>query len=288
MSETEILAPAETGVKATTPVPAPPAPKPRRALWPVPFTLGFLVLAGGEGYLWYQAQGQKADATELAVLRAQMDDLRAAAQKTAPAPDSVVVQADLAQKYAALAAQLNAVQAQVAGDHGALSMMQANATDLGKLTQQMTLLNALGTARLALDEGQPLGQIPNAPPELARFATVAPPTEAQLRENFEAAARAAEAASLSATGEVGFWARVKLRLEGLVTVSNGNAVVFGPPAAAGLNAARQALTNGDLAQAVAALQDLSPPAQAAMAGWLGQAQALLAARAALLAMAQGV
>lgn len=291
MSETGIVAPADTEGKAPLPpvqAPVQPPVKPRRSLWPVAFTLGFLLLAGGEGYLWVQAQAGKADATELAVLRAQLDDLRAAAQKAGPAPDSVVVQADLAQKYAALAAQLNAVQAQVAGDHGALSMMQANATDLGKLTQQMTLLNALGTARLALDAGQPLGQIPGAPPALARFASVAPPTEAQLRESFEAAARTAEAASLSANGGAGFWARTKLRLEGLITISNGNEVVFGPPAAAALNTARQALDNGDLAQAVAALTGMSPPAQAAMAGWLSQAQALLAARAALLSMAQGV
>jgi hypothetical protein len=289
MSETEIFAPPESGVKTlAAPAPVPPVIKPRRPLWPVAFTLGFLVLAAGEGYLWYDAQAHRADATALAVLRAQVDDLRAAAQQAAPPADSVVVQADLAQKYASLAAQLSAVQAQVASDHGALSMVQANATDLGKLTQQMTLLNALGTARLALDAGQPLGQIPNAPPALAQFATVAPPTEAQLRESFADAARAAEAASLSADGGTGFWARVKLRLEGLITISNGNDVVFGPPGAAALNAARQALENGDLAQAVAALQGLNAPAQAAMAGWLADAQALLAARAALLAMAQGV
>ncbi len=269
------------------PVAAPVAVKRRHPVWPYVFTLGFVALAAGEGYLWYQAQRSQAGATELAVLRAQVDDLRAAQASRAPAPDSVTVQADLAQKYANLAAQLQAVQAQSAANHGALSMLQANAVDLGKLTQRMTLLNALGTARLALDEGQPLGQIPNAPPALAQFATTAPPTQAQLRESFDAAARAAEAASLSGNGQAGFWARVKLRLEGLITISNGTRVVFGPPAAAALNMARQALENGDLAGTVAALQDLPPSAKDAMAGWLGQAQALLAARAALLSMAQG-
>jgi hypothetical protein len=280
----------EAEVKAL-PAPAVAAPpvvvRPRRSLWPVAFTLGFLVLAGGEAYLWYNAQAHRADATALAVLRAQMDDLRAAQASAAPAADSVTVQADLAQKYAALAAQLSAVQAQAAGDHGALSLLQANSANLGQLTQRMGLLNALGTARLALDAGQPLGQIPNAPPALAQFATVAPPTEAQLREEFPAAARAATEASLSSNGATGFWAGVRMRLEGIITISNGNQVIFGPPAAAALNAAGQALDYGDLAGAVAALQDLGPGAKQAMAGWLGQAQALLAARAALVAMAQG-
>ena len=282
MSETETVQ-AETEVKplpAPAPAPAPVVIKPRRAAWPLVFALGFVVLAGGEAYLGYHAWRHQADATELAVMRAQLDDLRAAAQNTVPAPDSVAVQADLAQKYANLAAQLNAVQGQAANDHGALTQMQANATDLGTLTQRMTLLNALETARLALETGQPLGQIPGAPPALAQFAGVAPPTEAGLRENFAAAARAADEASLSVNGKIGFWAGVKMRLEGMITISDGGQVIFGPPAAAALAQAQTALDDGDLAGAVAALQGMSAPAQQAMAGWLAQAQALLAARAA--------
>jgi len=298
MSETETTneAPRETPTETTPPVPAtapapsaPAAPRPSRSAWPVVFTLGFLVLGAGEGYLWYNQQTHQADATQLAVLRSQMDDLRAETARTAqaPAPNSVTVQADLAQKYADLAAQVNAMQAQQAADHGQLTQMQANSTDLGKLTTRIALLNALETARMALDAGLPLGTIPNAPPALAQFATSAPATEAALRQSFPEAAEAAEAASLSPDGKVGFWARTKLRLEGIITISNGNTVLFGPPAAAVLNQARTALTAGDLAGAVADLQALSPPAQAAMAGWLAQAKALLDARAALMAMAQG-
>ncbi len=284
MSETETVKTELKALPAPTPV---PVARQRRSLWPVAFTLGFLLLAGGEGYLWYAAQAHRADATDLAVLKAQMDDMRAAQARAAPAPDSVTVQADLAQKYMALAAQLDAVQAQAAGDHGTLSVLQANAADLGTLTKRMTLLNALGTARLALDAGQPLGQIPGAPQALAQFATVAPPTEAQLRESFGAAAQAAKEASLSSDGKIGFWTGVRLRLEGMITISNGTQVVFGPPAAAALNTAQAALDDGDLAGAVAAVQDLAPGAKQAMGGWLGQAQALLAAQAALVAMAQG-
>jgi hypothetical protein len=297
MSETETTndTPRETPTETTPPVPAPApappsapiAPRPPRSAWPVVFTLGFLILGAGEGYLWYSQQAHQADTTQLAVLRTQMDDMRAEASRTAPAPNSVVVQADLTQKFADLAAQVNAVQAQAAADHGQISQMQANATDLGQLTTRIALLNALETARMALDAGQPLGTIPNAPPALAQFATSAPPTEAALRQSFPAAAKAAEAASLSPNGKVGFWDQVKLRLEGIITISNGDTVLFGPPAAAVLNQAETALAAGDLAGAVAKLQVLSPASQAAMAGWLAQAKALLDARAALMTMAQG-
>jgi hypothetical protein len=274
---------------AVLPAPVPPAPIParRHPIWPYVFVAGFLLLAAGEVYLWMQSQAHHVDATDLAVLKAQVADLRTAQANAAPAQNSVTVQADLSQKYADLAAQLNAVQAQAASDHGALSTLQANAQDLTQLTQRMTLLNALGTARLALDAGQPLGQIPGAPPALAQFATTAPPTEAQLRENFGPAAKAAEAASLGDNGQSSFWDRVRARLEGLIIISDGTHVIFGPPAAASLNLARQALDNGDLPGAVAALQDLGPGAKDAMASWLAQAQSLLAARAALLQLAQG-
>ncbi|MDR3506003.1 MAG: hypothetical protein P4L52_07140 [Acidocella sp.] len=296
MSETDTTneTPKETLTETTPPVPAPApvpsapvAPRPQHSAWPVVFTLGFLVLGVGEGYLWYSQQTHQADTTQLAVLRTQMDDMRAEASRTAPAPNSVVVQADLAQKYAALAAQVNAMQAQEAADHGQISQMQANATDLGQLTTRIALLNALETARMALDAGLPLRTIPNAPDALAQFATSAPPTEAALRQSFPAAAKAAEAASLSPNGKAGFWDQVKLRLEGIITISNGDTVLFGPPAAAVLNQAETALAVGDLAGAVAKLQALSPASQAAMAGWLAQAKALLDARAALMTMAQG-
>jgi hypothetical protein len=286
-TSTDAAEPKPAALPAPAPVPPAPVPARRHPIWPYVFVAGFLVLAAGEVYLWVQGQAHRADATDLAVLKAELADLRAAQANAAPAQNSVTMQADLSQKYADLAAQLNAVQAQAASDHGTLSSLQANAQDLTQLTQRMDLLNALGTARLALDAGQPLGQIPGAPPALAQFATSAPPTEAQLREAFGPAAKAAEAASLGDNGQSSFWERVQARLEGLITISDGSQVIFGPPAAASLDQARQALENGDLAGAVAALQDLGPGAKDAMAGWLSQAHSLLAARAALLQLAQG-
>ena len=264
----------------------PPPQQPRRSFWPVWFGLGFVILAGGEVYLFVQQQAHQADKTQLAVLQSQVADMRAAAAKTSPLANLISTQADLAQKQAALAAQVGAMQGQVASDHGTLAALQANTQDIGKLTARMARLNDVAAARMALEAGQPLGAVQSAPPALQLFADTAPPTMAGLRESFPAAARAAEAASLSNNGQAGFWAQVKLRLEGLITISNGAHVIFGPPAAAALRQARTALANDDLAKAVQALQTLSPPTQAAMASWLTPARQLLAARAALAQMAQ--
>lgn len=279
---------AETlALPASAPPPAPaPAPKPRRRLWPLWFAAGFVILAGGEVYLFVQQQAHKADKTALAVLQTQMADMRAAAAQTSPVGDLINTQAQMAQKQAMLAAQVSAMQGQMAQDHGALTAIQADTQDIGKLTQRMAQLNALAAANMALASGQPLGVVANAPPALAAFADTAPPTMAQLRGSFPEAARNGETASLSSNGEAGFWAKVKLRLEGMVTISNGTHVIFGPPAAAVLNRMQAALANDDLDQAVAAGDTLSPPTQAAMASWLTPARQLLAARQALAGLAR--
>jgi len=249
--------------------------------------LGFTLLAGGEGYLWYSAQAHQADTTQLAVLKVQVQDLSAAATRTAPPPDSAVVQANLAQKLADVSAQLAALQTQTAADHGALAQIQAAQGDLTQLSAKLTKLDALEGARLAVESGRPLGVLPGAPAALAAYADAPLPSEAALKESFPAAAQAAAAASISGANQVGFWTKVRLRLESLVTITNGTDVVFGPPAAGALAVAHADLDAGDLAGAVAALETVNAPAQAAMANWLGQAKALLAARAALSTLAAG-
>jgi hypothetical protein len=244
-----------------------------------------LALAGGEGFLWHLASVQAVQDEQFAGVQAQLDDLRSDLARVQPAPGSVVAQADLSVKFAALAAQVNAVQGQMAADHGALTNLQENAVDLTKLAARIGRLNALETARMALDAGAPLGVVPGAPAALAAYADVPPPTVAQLRLAFPAAARAAEAASIAGDSQGGYWARVLSRLEGFVTISDGDRVIFGAPAAGVLDEARDLLEVGDLGGAVAKLDRLSLPTQAAMGGWLAQARGLLAARAALLALA---
>jgi hypothetical protein len=180
---------------------------------------------------------------------------------------------------------VNAVQAQAAADHAMLANLQANTADLSRLTAKITVLSRLEAARMALDAGQPLGDIPDAPPVLQKFAAAPPPTQAALELTFPAAARAAESASVAGDGKRSYWSNVLARLESLITISNGTHVIVGAPAAAVIAQARAALDAGDLAGAVALLDTLSVSTQAAMGGWLGQARDLLAARAAIVSLA---
>jgi hypothetical protein len=156
-----------------------------------------------------------------------------------------------------------------------------------KLTEASDRAIQLARWRFALDAGQPLGGIQNAPPALARYATTAPPTLASLRLSFPAHARAALAASPLDTADEPFLDRVVARLRDfrLITVRQGDRVVIGSKAETTLEDARALLDAGDLNGAVGAVAALSGPAAEAMAPWLGDARALLAAREALASLA---
>ncbi len=150
----------------------------------------------------------------------------------------------------------------------------------------------LQVAGSALAAGQPLGEIPGAPPALSRYVLDKPPTEASLRLSFANAAAAAAAASQPVTQGQPLSERMWTRISRLVTVRAGDHVLVGAPAAVVLADAQRRLDAGDLPGAVAALAGLDAPAAAAMAGWRGQAQALLDAQTALgglttAAMARG-
>ena len=132
-----------------------------------------------------------------------------------------------------------------------------------------------------------LAALPAAPAALTRFATVAPPTEASLRLSFDAAARAARAASEPAREGQGMLDSAVSRLSGLVTVRRGDQVVWGDAAAAEIEGARRALEAGDIDATLARIDRLPPAAKAAMAEWVAQAKALGAARAALASLAAG-
>jgi hypothetical protein len=77
------------------------------------------------------------------------------------------------------------------------------------------------------------------------------------------------------------------RLSGLVTVRRGDEMLMGDAAALEIDRARRALEAGDLEGALTRLARLSPPAREAMRGWISQAEALVAARAALRTLAAG-
>lgn len=162
----------------------------------------------------------------------------------------------------------------------------AMAGQLGGVSERAQRTSRTQVAAAALEAGQKLGEIPGAPPALARFAYNAPPTEAGLRLSFNAAAEAAQGASQPGAMEgQPFASRLWSRAQQSVSVRQGDRVVLGDPVAGLLARARQALEAGDLAGAVSTLDGLTGPAAAAMADWVGQARALLDARAALATMA---
>ena len=197
----------------------------------------------------------------------------------------------------ALGARLVALEGQIAAraqaaeqQAGRLAALEAAAQRLAALEGRAARMAALDAVRVALEAGQPLGAalrpLPGPPEALARFVTLPPPTEAALRLSFEDAARAARAASDPPAGG-GVMEAAVARLSGLVTIRRGEEMVWGDAAGAEIERARRALEAGDLDAALRHLARLSPPAQEAMRGWLAQAQALIAARAAIRQLAAG-
>jgi len=167
-----------------------------------------------------------------------------------------------------------------------LTAQQQTASQISALAERNERLARIQAASAALAAGQKLGDIPNAPPALARFAHTDPPTEAKLRLAYPKAEQAALAASEPDTGDKPFLARVMARTEELVTVRQGDHVIVGSAAAGILARTRAALDAGDLAGAVAAASTLTGAPAEAMQPWLSDAKALLAARDALANMAE--
>lgn len=307
----------ETAPPIASDSPAPPrpgSPPPRHAIGlmgPL-VAAGFTLVVVGGLWLWQQQRLLAArivvdaapivsvDPARVATLETQLADLarqlkQMERQPAAPA-DLGPVQARLDQ----LSARLDARQGEDgAADQASEAKLQAMDAKLAAMEQRLaaaeqheqaalaraTRAAALTGAAQALAAGRPLGDIPGAPPALARFAAAAPPTEAALRLAFPAAASAAARASLPAAGQ-SFGQRMLQRAEGLVTIRQGEEVLVGAPATQVLAEARVRLDAGDLAGTLATLNRLDPAAAAALAGWRAQAQALLDARAALAAMAQ--
>lgn len=183
----------------------------------------------------------------------------------------------------ALGGRLDSLDGRIAAVDG---QAKQTASQIGAVAERSGRITRLQAAMSALETGQPLGDIPGAPPAVARFATKAPPTEQELRRSFDAAADAAQQAGQPALMEHrSFGDRLWARAQQAVTVRQSDRVLLGDPLAGRLILARTALDAGDLAGAVKALDGLAGPAQAAMAEWTGQARALLEARTALASMA---
>ncbi len=214
-----------------------------------------------------------------------------------PAPGTVIDMTQLATRLDGVAARQDALAGRVTSERAdMLARIEAFTTrvdgaekEAGQVTsvaQRAARTSGLQGALAALEAGQPLGQLPGAPPALARFADTAPPTASALRLSFPAAAEAAHAASQPAIeADQPFLNRMWTRAQQTVTVRQGDRVLVGDPIAGVLAGAQERLDAGDFAGALKALDGLAGPAAAAMADWRGRAQALLDARSALVEMA---
>jgi len=275
------------------------AARPSRSALAVLTALAVVLLAGGVVWLWVQQQEILARSADRAAVTLLGDQVRTLQQRLAqleqrptpsPAPAAPAVDLrPLEQRLAALEQRPAPEPAAPAGPDPALSKRIAELDQRVAQAEQAATARAASLARLqraalALDRGVPIGEIPDAPGALSRFAAAAPPTEAALRLSFPDAAERALAASRPEGDVQGMADRVWQRVRSLVTVREGGRVLLGAPAAVVLRAAEEKLDAGDLAGAVAELQALDPPAAAAMADWREQAASLLAAREALSTM----
>jgi hypothetical protein len=183
--------------------------------------------------------------------------------------------------------QIAQLSATVIADHAEMVRLQASAAGLPHLAAEAQTMAVLATASMALQSGQPLGTIPNAPEALVRYARVAPPTEAGLRAEFLALApHAAQQAGMTNSGVTGLWARLRDHVVDLISLRRGDRVLIGSRADGTIAVARRDLTLGDLTGAVAAVKTMPAPALSVMQPWLARADHLLAARAALAQMAE--
>jgi hypothetical protein len=233
-------------------------------------------------------QALRQDEQHIAALEARLGSL--ANQPVSAAADTSALEARLTALEQRPAPVMPDIAGAVAGASADLSakiaMLDSRLQqEASKEAAHAALASRLQSASMALDLGQKLGDIPDAPASLSRFANVAPPVESALRQSFPNFAVTAEAASRPSAKDHGFVERMLFRVENLVTIRRGDQVLVGAPATVTLEAARGKLEAGDLAGAVAALTPLDDAARAAMAPWLNDAKALLDARAALSSMA---
>lgn len=166
-----------------------------------------------------------------------------------------------------------------------LTKVEATAEQVGRIADRANRLARIRQAEDALATGQKLGVLPDAPPALARFADINPPTEVGLRLAFPALERAIRAAARPQVAAQPWSERIWDRLQGLVTIREGDRVVIGDSVAGILARAQLALEAGDLGGAVTALAGLTGDAGKAAETWLSDARALLEARSALAALA---
>jgi hypothetical protein len=299
-------APAEAPDRASNP--------PRHDPVPWLYGLGFLVLAAAVFYVWQYPStptepAGDAAAIQTLVQRVSEIDARLTALEHRPAIDPgnytarldafesrIADQGQLANRMDSLSGRIeslagrdqagvDAVKQQLAALTARLATIEGNAGSVEAVTRRIDRIARLQEASFALASGRAVGDVPDAPEALARYARAVPPTEADLRLRFPHAASAALAARQPGESDAPFLDRVWDRAQGLVTIRRGDEVVVGDPAAVILSHARTAIDAGDLTGAVTAVETLKGPPGQAMSIWLADAKALLDARSAIAQLA---
>jgi hypothetical protein len=295
--------------------PATVAPAPaRHNLVPWFYGLGFIILAAAIFYLW-QYPGMPGETVSDSVashaVERQLADIgdRLTRLESRPTTDlskitarvdaidgRIVDQTQLASRLDTLSGRieslsgrnqtgLDATKQQLDALTNRVAAIESNAVSFEAVIKRLNRVARLQEASFALASGRPIGDLPNAPAALARYAQAAPPTEAQLRLRFPRDEQAALAAKQPDDTNAPLMGRVWERAQGLITIRRGDDVVVGNPSAVALGRARTALDAGDLAGAVAAIDTLKGAPGRAMAIWQADAKALLSARSALADMA---
>lgn len=292
--------PAKTPASAAARESVPPIAPTRSLALPILYFIGFAILASAIAWMWQNPPlppEAPAEALQerLQTLEARLARLEARPEaKPAPIPDSSQLIARLAALEARAANPPGTPATQPAANSPNLGPLEARIAAVearpatppvdAALTQQIGRIARIQAASAALEAGHKLGELPDAPPALQRFANASPPTEASLRLAFPAAMQTALVASRPIDPDLPVLSRIWGRLQELITIRQGERVLVGDPAAGVLANAKQTLDAGDLAGAVAILDRLNPPAAKAMSDWTASAQALLKARAALAEM----
>ncbi len=315
MNEQPLSSPSDEPQPEATPAVSTPSPhQPRRNPVPWLYGIGFIILALAIVYLWQNTTSPAevtADAAELRNLDQRVTELAGHINQLEqrPVPDvgkissrldelsaRIVNQAPLASRVDDLSGRIEALstRSQTGLDAAKqqldvvarrVSAFESTASGLGSLTGRLDQLVRLQQVSLALSSGRPLGDLPNAPEALERYAQIKPPTEADLRLRFPGAEAAMLASMPSGQADVPFADRIWQRAQGLVTVRRGDDVVVGNSSSTVLNQAQALLNAGDLSGAVGAVEALKVQPGSAMDDWLAQAKALLAARSSLAGLA---
>ena len=313
MTEQPLLPPVEENPDSVVPASRPP----KRDRVPWLYGLGFLALAAAIFYLWQYptpSTDTAGDASAIQAIGSRLADIdgRLTRLEQRPILDLGKINArmdaldgragdqiQLASRVDALSGRiealsgrnqtgLDATKQQLDALATRVAEVASNAGNLDAVSKRLNRITKLQEASFALAAGRPIGELPDAPEALTRYAHTAPPTDAQLRVRFPRDEQAALAAKQPDEADAPFINRVWDRAQGLITIRRGGDVVVGDPTAIILGRAQAALDAGDIGGAVGAVESLKGQPARAMKDWLLNAKGLLEARSALAEMANQV